>query len=107
MSVSFVFAEMCFESVEAVAPHRAVGLEPCVQLGQRFQPDPVEPALPVGAHVDEAGVAQDAQVLRDERLAAAELIDEVADGPLALPKQVEDPPTVRLRENFDRCKHAS
>lgn len=49
---------MAFDRVEPPRPLGPVGLEPLVELAQRRGPEPVEAALGIGAHLDEAGVAQ-------------------------------------------------
>ena len=90
---------MLFERVEAVAPQRAVGGEPFVDVAQRLGPDAVEPPLGVDARLHHAGVAQHAQVLRDRRLARVQSLHQLVDGPLALSEQVEDAATARLGED--------
>ena len=60
---SWVLLQVAFEGVEPVAPVDAIGLEPSVHVGQRLRPQCVEPAAPLGPSGDEAGVAQDAEVL--------------------------------------------
>src|SRR4051794_37227532 len=49
--------EMMLERVQARIPHRPVGREPRVDLGERFEAQLVPPALSVLAHVDEARLA--------------------------------------------------
>jgi hypothetical protein len=50
-------------------------------------------------HIDEAGVAQYAEVLGDQRLAHAGAVDERADGCLAVPEEVEEFPAARFGDN--------
>src|SRR5438477_2094340 len=53
-------------------------------------------ALPI---FDEAGLPQDAQMLRDGRLADEELLDQAAHRPFRDPQQVQDPPAVGDRKS--------
>ena len=63
---------------------------------QRLRPQRIEPAAPLCSGGDEPGIAQDAEVLRDARLAQPELIDELAHRLLAVAQEVEDRPAVGL-----------
>ena len=85
---------MPLERVEPVAPGRPVRREPFVDLAQRFGTQPIDAPLRVDPHLDDARVAQHAQVLRDGRLTDPERRDEVPDRALLLPQQVEDAPAV-------------
>src|SRR4051794_18393632 len=99
---------MTFEVVEACAPQRAVRREPLVDRAQWFGADAVDAALPVDARVDQAGLAQDAEVLRYCGLTDGQRLDELADGLLAGEQQVEDPTPVRLGHDFEelQCSHS-
>lgn len=44
----------------------------------------VEPAPAIGTHVDETGLAEYPQVLRDAGLRDAQVVDQLADRPLTL-----------------------
>ena len=90
------------QRVEAVRPQLAEGLQPAVELAERDGAQPVEPAVRVGAHLDEAGVAQHLEVLGHRRLREAQLVDELAHRALAGSQQFEDAASVRLGE---RGKH--
>ena len=83
---------MALQSVEPAAPEVAVGAEPGVELGERLGAQAVPAPLSVGPHLDEPGLTQHPQVLRHAGLAEPEVLDQLADGPLALPEQVEDLP---------------
>ena len=87
--------------VEPIAPCGAVRREPLVDLAQRLGTQPVDAALRVHPHVDDAGLAQHPQVLRHRRLADAERGDKVADRPILLAQQIEDAPPVRLSEHVE------
>ena len=94
---------MLFELVEAGAPHLAIGLEPLVELDERFRAQAVQTALAVWADGDQPGLAQDAQVLRYRRLAELKPFDERMHWLLAATKGVEDLPPAWLGEHFDGC----
>ena len=55
---------MGFQRVEAVTPRGPVRGQPLIDLPERLGPQPVQAALGVGSHLDQARLAQDAQVLR-------------------------------------------
>jgi hypothetical protein len=90
-----------FEAIEVRRPELAVGREPVVELCERFWPDAVQAALRVCAHVHEPGVFEDAEMLGHGRLADAEAVDELADRPFAVPKQIEDREPARLRKDLE------
>jgi hypothetical protein len=94
-----------FEVIEAGRPHPPVGLEPLVDRPEWLGAHSVEAALSVDPHVDEPCFAKDAKVLGDRRLAEAEAVDELADGPLGPNQQVKDPAAVGLREYVERGGH--
>jgi hypothetical protein len=81
---------MVLERVEPAAPELAVGRKPGVELGKRLGTKAVPPPPPVRPDADEARFAQHAQVLRDSWLADLELVDQLADWPLALPEELQD-----------------
>jgi hypothetical protein len=87
---SFVFrvghrVQVPFEVVEPFGPHRSIGLEPCVDLFERFGADAIQAALRVGPHLDEAGLAEYSKMLGHRGLAEGELVDEVAHWTLVSP----------------------
>jgi len=61
--------------------------------------------LGIHARVDEPGIAEHPQVLRHRRLADGELVNELADGALAVAEQVEDAPALRLGEDVEGEGH--
>jgi hypothetical protein len=85
-----------FEAIQVSRPQLAVGGEPLVELGERLRSDAVQAALRIRASLDEPGVLENAKVLRHRRLADAELLDELPDGPLAVAEEVEDRQPARL-----------
>src|SRR5438067_3540295 len=82
--------EAAFEGVEAAGPEMAVGREPGVDLREWLGPELVAPALGGDPDVHQASLSQHPEVFRDRGLAESHRVDELADGPLALPQQVED-----------------
>jgi hypothetical protein len=70
--------------------------EPVPRLGQqaadRLPPDP--------ARLDEAGQAQLAEMPRDERLAQADVVDELGNGRLALGEATDDPEPVDVGQGL-------
>lgn len=92
---------MAFELVDAGAPELAVRLQPIVELDERLGAQAIEPSLAVGAHGDEPGVAEDAQVLRHRRLAQRQSIDEDVHRLLSLAQRIEDAAAAGFSEYFD------
>jgi hypothetical protein len=96
---------MAFERVQAAAPELSIGGKPPIHVGERLGPQPVEASLTLRAHADEAGVTQDAQVLRHPRLAYLEPVDQLSNGPFALAEEVKDAPALRLGEDVEGGVH--
>ena len=72
--------EMAFESVDVNRPEAAELFQPGIEFLKRSGLEPVEAALCVNGGFDEAGVAEDAEVLGDGGLGHAELALDLADG---------------------------
>ena len=70
--------EVVFELVEVRGPEAAEGLEPRVDFLEGLGAETVEAALRVDGGFDEAGVAQDAEVLGDLGLRHAALALDLA-----------------------------
>jgi hypothetical protein len=100
---AFHVVEMSFQRVEAAAPGGPVGRQPLVDLAERLGPDPVQAPLRVGAHLDQARLAQHPQVLGNAGLADAQRGHQVADGLLPLAQQVQDPPPMRLGQYLEHA----
>jgi len=96
---------MAFERVQAAAPELSIGRKPPIHVGERLGPQPVEASLTLGTHADEAGLAQDAQVLRHPRLAYLKPVDQLSNGPFALAEEVKDAPALRLGEDVEGRVH--
>src|SRR3954447_11887491 len=97
--------EVRTEVVEARLPHPAVRRQPVVDLRQRLDPQAVPAARPVHPDGDQPRVAQDAQVLRRERLGQAERVGEVAHEAFTTTQLVEQRPPDRLRQHLERGSH--
>ena len=82
-------------------PKLAVRREPIVELGERLGADPVQPPLRVGAGLDQAGVFEHSEVLRDGGLADAQSVDEVAHRSFAVAEEVENLLPSRFSEGFE------
>jgi hypothetical protein len=99
--------QVAFEHVEALAPQRAVGRQPVVDFAQWVEPQPVYATLGIHAGLDEAGLTQHAQVLRDGRLAHRQQLDELSHGSCAAAEEVEDAASVGLGEDLEGCRHTT
>src|SRR5919197_1019322 len=106
-TTSFVLVEVALQRIEAPRPHRAIRLEPRVDLPQWVRTHPVETTLRVGARLHETGVAQHSEMLGHRRLADVQRIHQISDRALALPQQVEDQPAIRLRHHLERTRRHS
>jgi Sigma-70 region 2 len=98
--------ELALEIVEPGLPLLPVRREPFVDRLQSLGADAVQATLRVGAHVDQAGVAQNAQVLRDRRLAEPERADEVADRTLRLLQEIKDAAAVGLAQGVEHRRRS-
>src|SRR6266566_8862122 len=63
--------EVVFHGLERVGPHRLVFRDPLVELGEALGLDRVDPLLRADGDMDELGVTEYLQVLRDPRLREA------------------------------------
>ena len=96
--------QVVLEAIEVRCPKGAVCREPVVELDERLRPDAVQAALRVSTHIDEPGVPEHTEMLGHRRLADAEVVDELADRPLAVAKQIENRQPARLGENLKCCE---
>src|SRR5436189_4422699 len=85
-------------------PKPAVGRQPLIEVGERLWADAVQPPLGVDAGLNQAGVLEDTQMLRDRRLAQAQLAHQIANRPLAVAKQVENRNPPWLGERLERSQ---
>src|SRR5690606_21162748 len=98
------------ERVELVAPEPPEGIEPFLDLLERPGVDRIEPALGLRPDVREPVVPQHSQVLRDGRLAYAELgcdyLDDRPRAALSIGEQLQDPSPHGVTENVERVHQA-
>jgi nitrile hydratase len=103
--MSFLLLELFqydVQLVETVGPQLLVLGHPVVDGLERSTVQAVEPAPSVLADGNRAHLAEDAEVLGDERLNEAELGDEVVHRVLAAGEDVEDLTPPRLRHGIER-----
>ena len=81
--------------------------EPLVELAEGTGVEAVQALLSIDAGDDHAGLAQDAKVLGDPRLAEAHLGDELADGRFSVAQDVQDLAPMRLGEDGEGDRHAA
>lgn len=93
------------EGIEAAGPEGAIGGQPVLDLPEGVRSQPIDASLRRDARLNQARIAQDAKVLRNRRLAHRQAADQVANRPLTGPKQVEDPPSIGLRQHLERRGH--
>jgi len=93
--------QVAFEQVQARRPQLPVRLQPGVDGAQRFGTQVVDALLCIRPDFDQAGVAEDTQMLGDRRLADGEVVDERADGQIRAPEQVENAASVWLGEDLE------
>ena len=90
--------------VETVTPRGPVRGQPVIDLTERLGPQPVQAPLGVGSHLDQARLAQHAQVLRYAGLGDPQSRGQAADRLLPFAQQIEDAPPVTVRQHL---KHAA
>jgi hypothetical protein len=93
--------EVRLQSIEMGCPEGAVRGQPVVERPEGLGAYPVQAALGVGAGLDETGLFEHPKVLRDGRLTELQVIDEVPDGTLSVPKKVEDGPPTGLTQDIE------
>jgi hypothetical protein len=96
---------MSLEVVESRSPHEAIGSEPVVELAQGRGVHAIDASLSIAANLHQTRVAEDTEVLGDPGLAYSQGADQVADGALDLPQEVEDLTATGLRENLECLTH--
>jgi len=98
--------EMAFERVEMSGPEAAKLSQPVIDFLKRLRSEPVETALRVHRGFDEAGVAQDAQVLGDSRLRHAKPALNLSHGLLRRNQKAQDGPPVWFSDDFECGFHS-
>jgi len=114
LAVAMVFLSLCFllakdvvEAIESFVDRAAVTLQPGVELVERFRAQAVDPLLRHRMDLDEPGIAQNTQMLRDLGLPEPEPHSDLPDrqGPAA--KELDDLEPVRFREGAQRVLHGT
>jgi hypothetical protein len=82
--------EQGVQALEVALPEAAIAIEPGLELLERRGSQRIDSTLRVDADIDEAGVAQNTQVLGYLRLAETETINEVANGAWSVQQQLND-----------------
>src|SRR5690242_3297364 len=98
---------MTLERVHVCRPEAAERGEPRLELDQRFGPESIDAMLRLDPRLDEARVAQHAEVLGHRGLRHAELALELADRPLGRGQQAQQRSAARLGEDGERGFHGS
>ena len=80
---------------------RSIGLQPRIELHQRFGSESIEAPLRVTTHFDQAGIAQHLEMTRHARLMHADLVDKIAHRTLAIANRDEDAPPCRFGDHFE------
>lgn len=88
-----MFLDGSGEVAQGLGPH---GLQHGPKRSKRFLVGPVEPAVAVGAHVDEAGTAQDGEVLGHRTECDLESLGDFARCQFLVPDQAKDLTSVWL-----------
>ena len=99
--------EVAFERIHVLGPESAERGEPIIQFPQRLWAQAIETALRIDRGLDEARLAQHAEVLGNGWLRHAQLALDVSHGLLRREEQAEDGATVGLRNDFEYRFHAS
>ena len=86
-----------------MAPERR---DPGVELAERLRDEPVDAPLRVDLCGHEPSVAKHLQVLRHRRLREPQLRDEIADGSILVPEQLQDPTPIRLGHDLEGRQHS-
>lgn len=93
--------DLFVKCVESLRPQRSVVREPRVALDQGTELQRVDPALTVGAHLDEAGLTQDPQMARDGWLTQLEVRRELARALVAFREHLNDAAPGGIRQGAE------
>src|SRR5882724_1676493 len=89
------------KSIKPRLPVAAISRHPCIKLVECFLAQRVEALLPVGAHLHDPRLRQDAQVSRNTGLMDIHALDNVADGALPRLHRLDDAKTGRVAEGVE------
>lgn len=87
-------------------PELAVARQPRIEFEERLGPDAVQPALSIGASLDQSRVPEHPEVLRHGRLAQPQMCHQLSHGSFALAQQIQDRLPSRLGQNLE-CRRRS
>ena len=93
--------QVALQRGEPAAPELPVWREPRVDLGERLGTQPVNASLRVDACLDETGIPQHAQVLRDSWLVHIQRFHQLADREVLLAQEVEDATATGFGEDLE------
>lgn len=87
-------------------PELAVARQPRIEFEERLGPDAVQPALSIGASLDQSRVPEHPEVLRHGRLAQPQMCHQLSHRSFALAQQIQDRLPSRLGQNLE-CRRRS
>jgi hypothetical protein len=82
-------------------PELAVARQPRIEFEERLGPDAVQPALSIGASLDQSRVPEHPEVLRHGRLAQPQMCHQLSHRSFALAQQIQDRLPSRLGQNLE------
>ena len=97
---------MFFQSIEMRRPELAVARQPRVEFEEGLGPDAVQPALSIGASLDQSRVPEHPEMLRHGRLAQPQMCHQLSHRSFAFAQQIEDRLPSRLGQNLE-CRRRS
>jgi len=103
--LSFQAPKDLVEAVESLVPGAPVACEPGVELPERLRTELVDPLLAGRACLDDPGVAENAEVLRDLGLTHPEPLDDLPHREWLEAKELDDLQPVRFRESAQDLLH--
>jgi hypothetical protein len=89
------------ERIKPRRPLRSIGLQPRVELHEGFRTKPVEAPLSIPPDLHQPGVAQHLEVTRHTWLMHPDLLDQLADRPLAVSDGIKDSPSCRISDHLE------
>jgi hypothetical protein len=101
----FELLDEIVQCLETLLPGAPVSLEPIVHLEERLSAQLVEALLGAWLDLDQPGLLQDPEVLRNLWLLELEPITDVPDRPRTRAEQLDDSEAVRFCESGERLDH--
>jgi hypothetical protein len=103
--LSLHFVKQGIQALKVALPKAPVPLQPDLKLLERGWPQRINPALRVYANVHQSGLTEHAQMFGDLRLAEAQAMDHVADGPWTVAQEFDDVKAVGLGQGSESGDH--